>query len=954
MSLCIRGQVANPFGNALIPDMTADASVEEIDGTFYCYATTDGYGRGLKTSGPPVVWTSRNFVDWSFSGTYFPSAVGQLYWAPSKTVSANGKYYIYPTINGYIYPAVADSPLGPFRLAKGKDEFCKPFTASTLLPGPAPGGIDAEIFIDDDGQAYAYWGRYHVAKLKDMVSIDSIRTIKTPHSSYYSEGPIFFKRKGIYYYLYTLDGDERYHYAYVMSRESPLGPWTAPHDNIIAKTDYTHGVYGPGHGCVFSPDGTDDWYFVYLEFSRRSTNRQTYVNRMEFNDDGTIKPVELNLNGVGAIGNAPVDEPIKVKAVTASSTASPEFIRPMKDTLCKRTEYFVPQFAVDQSNGSRWMSRDDDALPTLTIDLGSKQKVKYSRIYFVRPTAGHSYKMECSADGKAWTVCGGHSDLRQMSPHVDEINKEVRFLRVTITGGVKGVWEWKVYAPENHVWGQWQEWGDIGNCTYVNPVIPADFSDIDCIKVGNDYYAISSTMQFSPGMTILHSRDLVNWEYAGNAITDLTHLSPRLGWQQMNCYGRGVWAGTLRYHNERFYIFFGTPDDGYFMTSAEKVEGPWEPATCLLHEPGWDDCTALWDDDGRAYFVGTCFADGYKTYLFDMSSDGQSIDRRSARLVNSGNGREANKLIKVGVWYYLVFSEYKSGVGRYVKARRSSTATGPYNEERQLALPSVEANEPNQGGIIEGPDGKWYFLTHHGTGSWEGRAVSLLPVEWKDGWPVIGMPNADGIGQMVWNGQMPAMLSNKLSLKTNDDFSEDKLGPQWQWNYQPREDKFSLSERKGWLRLHAFMPLQENDLVTAGNTLTQRCFRTVHNKATIRLDVRHMADGQHVGLCHFSKNHAALGLFKTDGEYLMEYRCNGKVDKTAVKRPRVVYLRSEWGLDGRSQFSYSLDGKRFIFFGGPYQLSWGYYRGDRIGIYCFNDEAESGYADVDYMRYDYR
>lgn len=151
-------QVANPFGNALIPDMIADASIVDIDGTFYCYATTDGYGRGLETSGPPVVWKSKDFVHWSFNGIYFPSAAKEKYWAPSKVVHANGKYYIYPTINGYMYPAVAERPDGPFKLARGKDEFYLPYTSSTLLQMEDPGGIDAEVFIDDDGQAYLFLG----------------------------------------------------------------------------------------------------------------------------------------------------------------------------------------------------------------------------------------------------------------------------------------------------------------------------------------------------------------------------------------------------------------------------------------------------------------------------------------------------------------------------------------------------------------------------------------------------------------------------------------------------------------------------------------------------------------------------------------------------------------------------------------------------------------------------
>ncbi|CDB73685.1 glycosyl hydrolase family 43 [Bacteroides cellulosilyticus CAG:158] len=204
-------------------------------------------------------------------------------------------------------------------------------------------------------------------------------------------------------------------------------------------------------------------------------------------------------------------------------------------------------------------------------------------------------------------------------------------------------------AQQSVEWGNWKNWGDQGDGTYINPIIPSDYSDIDCIRVGEDYYAISSTFQFSPGMTLLHSKDLVNWEIYGNIIDDLTQISEDLNWTRMDRYGRGVWAGTLRHYNGRFYLFFGTPDEGYFMTSASRAEGPWEPLTPLLPEPGWDDCTAMWDENGKAYFVGTHFADGYKTYLFKMSEDGKSIDRKSAKLINSGRLTEnlRNSLIRV-------------------------------------------------------------------------------------------------------------------------------------------------------------------------------------------------------------------------------------------------------------------------------------------------------------------
>lgn len=500
-------------------------------------------------------------------------------------------------------------------------------------------------------------------------------------------------------------------------------------------------------------------------------------------------------------------------------------------------------------------------------------------------------------------------------------------------------------------WGKWNSWGEQDDGTYRNPVIPSDYSDIDCIRVGDDYYAISSTFQFSPGMTLLHSADLVNWEICSNVVNDLTQISDALNWTQMNRYGRGIWAGTLRYHAGRFFVFFGTPDEGYFMTSASHPEGPWEPLTCLLPEKGWDDCTAIWDESGEGYFAGTHFADGYKTYLFKMSADGKAIDRKSAVLINEGNGREASKLIKAGDWYYLIFSEHKHGIGRYVMAKRTKKLTKPFKEEKQLALPCCEAMEPNQGGIVRGKDYKWYFLTHHGTGDWSGRVVSLLPVTWLDGWPVIGEVQADGVGVMAWSGDMPCINSHKPHIRRNDDFDEGRLAPQWQWNYQPRSDFFSLTERMGWLRLRAFCPLEPNRLMKAGNTLTQRTFRTQNSEVVVKMDLSHMKDGQKNGLCHFSARHSAIGIVKENGVCHLEYRKNDKISRGQSVGTKYIWFKSQWGLDGNSHYYYSLDGEIYFSFGEPYQLTWGNYRGDRIGIYCFNDNGPNGFVDVDYFHY---
>lgn len=430
----------NVFGNALVPDMIADASIELIGDTFYCYATTDGFGRHLDTSGPPVVWKSKDFVHWNFEGTYFPQARYDRYWAPSKAVAANGKWYIYPTVWSYMYPCVADSPDGPFSIAKGNEFVLE----NRLWEMDKVHAIDAEIFIDDDGTPYCFWGRRNVVRLnKDMIHIDEMYEPIVTRRKEYSEGPIFFKRNGIYYYLYTIGGDEKYEYYYQMSRISPLGPWETPKNDLVCTTNWERGAFGPGHGCVFN-DG-EKYYLAFLEFGRRSTNRMTYVNELHFNDDGTIQQVEVSLDGVGYLRESDHPEEIKPISVVASSTAPRHLILRNQDYRCQRTEQFAADFAIDDANGSRWMAANEDISPYITIDLGEVKRVGSSEVAFVRPTAGHAYLLEGSLDGVNWSRVGGHEDMQMRSPHVDVLNASFRYLRITITLGIKGIYEWKLY-----------------------------------------------------------------------------------------------------------------------------------------------------------------------------------------------------------------------------------------------------------------------------------------------------------------------------------------------------------------------------------------------------------------------------------------------------------------------------------------------------------------------------
>ena len=500
------------------------------------------------------------------------------------------------------------------------------------------------------------------------------------------------------------------------------------------------------------------------------------------------------------------------------------------------------------------------------------------------------------------------------------------------------------------------EWGDQGDGTYANPVMPGDFSDLDAIRVGADYYAFTSTFQYSPGVAILHSRDLVNWEIAGHAVPDLTALDRELNWDRMGRAGRGVWAGAIRFHQGRFWVYFGTPDQGILMTTAAQVAGPWTPPKLVLDAPGWDDPCPFWDDDGQGYLVATHFApEGpaatpYNIHVFKMNAAGDALLPGTDRVIHHSKGSEANKLDKIDGRYFHYFSEVRPE-GRVPMMERAASLNGPW-EIRQLmhVHPKID-KEPNQGGLVQLPSGAWAFLTHQGTGDWEGRAGVLLPVTWIDGWPIPGHVGPDGIGNMVWTAKMPVTGFPRTTLAASDDFASPTLKPEWEWNYQPRADHWSLTEHPGHLRLRAFAPLRPDDIRATGNVLTQRAFRTRENQVTAKLDLSGMVDGQEAGLAHYGKTSCTLSIVREAGVRRLSDHANGTKTPGPVLPGTVIYLRSTWGFDGLSRFSYSTDGRTYLPFGDPCQLTWGDYRGDRIGLFTVNPTADAGYLDVDSFDY---
>jgi hypothetical protein len=475
------------YFNPILPDFVADPSVVMFNGRFYLYGTTD-VNKGLAQMGAPVVWVSDDFVNWRFEGTLiqgidwdkpydYTDAKGKerkgyfRYWAPGKPVEKDGKYYLFPTIvkpdeSMGTYVMVADKPEGPFVFLNGDGLYFNEPEKTAAEAKPIIPDIDGEPFVDDDGQMYIYWRRRFAAKMKADFSALEGETVSIPTTfGGYSEGPVMFKRSGIYYYIYTLSGNANYCNGYMMSRQSALGPFERPTGKgIFVWSDLEKSVWGPGHGNVFQMPGTDDYYFLYLEYGEGGTTRQVFVNKMEFNADGTIQPMKLHFNGVGhlnqaqtKVGRAPLmavataSSVMPEKSVTAIIAPDPNALKNFKVTVENGQEVarlfnYSAQNAVDGMNGTCWRATADDASPWFTVDLQKKLTIDEVQMAFTAPTYGHAWVLEKSTDGKKWTVCAKQSERQVCSPHTVKAIGKARFLRLSITQGEPGLWEFKVFG----------------------------------------------------------------------------------------------------------------------------------------------------------------------------------------------------------------------------------------------------------------------------------------------------------------------------------------------------------------------------------------------------------------------------------------------------------------------------------------------------------------------------
>jgi beta-xylosidase len=470
-------------------------------------------------------------------------------------------------------------------------------------------------------------------------------------------------------------------------------------------------------------------------------------------------------------------------------------------------------------------------------------------------------------------------------------------------------------------------WGDQGDGTYRNPILNADYSDPDVIRVGDDFYLVASDFHFV-GIQVLHSRDLVNWRIIGQVFHRLT-MHPR--YDAMTGYAQGTWAPALRYHDGEFYLYVCTPHDGLFMWHTKNPAGPWSETVTVKAVDGWEDPCPFWDDDGQAWLVHGRVGAG-PLILHRLSTDGTQLLDEGVEIYR-GPVAEGPKLFKRHGWYYLSLPE--GGVEKGGQTvLRAKDLRGPY--ERRVVLPD---GSPHQGGLAELANGEAWFIGFQSTGCL-GRVCHLLPVRWgEDDWPVFG-----DRGQPVAHWKKPDVgwVGPVARPQAGDEFDGATLSPQWQWNHNPVNDAWSLTERPGWLRLKA---RPADSLTTARNTLTQKIWDRA-GLIDVKLDVRPMADGQRAGLAFISgKEFGWVGVAQAGGARRIAWPGGDGPTLPAGD----VWLRGTYEGDA-ARLWFSFDGRAFTDTGAKFQLKFSQWKGARFGVFCYGD---SGTADVDYLRYDY-
>ena len=500
--------------------------------------------------------------------------------------------------------------------------------------------------------------------------------------------------------------------------------------------------------------------------------------------------------------------------------------------------------------------------------------------------------------------------------------------------------------------------------TYRNPIIFADYSDPDAVRVGGDFYMTASSFTSFPGLPILHSRDLVNWRIVGHALPSF----PDTAFDHPQ-HGNGVWAPSIRYHDNQYYIYWGDPDRGVYVVRARDPRGPWDAPVLVKQARGWIDPTPLWDDDGNAYLVHA-FANsraGIKSvvHVAPLSPDGLRVIGED-RLVFDGRAHhptiEGPKFYKRDGYYY-IFAPAGGVPTGWQTVLRSRSVYGPYEDRIVLAQGNTDVNGPHQGAWINTPGGEDWFVHFQDRGAY-GRIVHLQPLRWRDGWPVIGTDtDGDGTGNPVSVHRRPAVASRGVPTvpQTSDTFDDTTLGLQWQWQANPRAEWWSLSARPGWMRLQAMpMPAGATNLWPVSSLLLQKLPAPAFT-ATTRVSTVGLQSGDRAGLIVMGLDYAYLAARRTaKGIELIQMRAKdadrGSAEQgtTAPIDAGDVYLRVIVTGDGACQFSWSRDGGKYSPLGAPFIAREGKWIGAKLGLFAIGAAGGSrgGHAEFDSLIFD--
>ncbi|MDR3219989.1 MAG: glycoside hydrolase 43 family protein [Dysgonamonadaceae bacterium] len=506
---------------------------------------------------------------------------------------------------------------------------------------------------------------------------------------------------------------------------------------------------------------------------------------------------------------------------------------------------------------------------------------------------------------------------------------------------------------------------DLGNGYYKNPVLAADYSDPDVCRVGEDYYLTASSFNCIPGLQILHSKDLVNWTIIGAAIQK---LSPEAVFSQVQ-HGNGVWAPSIRYHNGEFYIYYGDPDYGIYMTKTQHPAGEWEPPVLVKAGKGLIDACPFWDEDGQAYLVHAFAGSraGIKSLLAitRLTPDGKQATGQS-KIIYDGHDTdvtiEGPKLYKRDHYYYILSPAGGVATG-WQLALRSPTIFGPYERKIVMAQGNTTINGPHQGAWVDTETGEDWFIHFQDTYAF-GRVVHLQPMQWVDDWPVIGEDkDGDGCGEPVLTYRKPN-TGKTYPLATPvecDDFSSKQLGWQWQWHANTMDWWHFTNTAKGVLSLYAVpVPDHYKNLWDVPNLLLQK-FPAKDFTATTKITFLPASGitGERTGLLVMGLDYALLSLENTDkGLVLSQNECRnadkGSPEKTnagvAVKE-NTIYLRVKVQPDASCIFSYSADGKKYQTLGIPFKAREGKWIGAKIGLFCSRPvkNNDGGRVDADWF-----